>query len=230
LSTLVRILPGRAGQSAHVWALLVIVLVTSSLATASAQCSADIWGKWKIKGRQEHKLALHEERLKSSTPEEWLDYDVQAYLGQAMWVVYYAYILYCAEHEAMPTSHELLVEDGYLAEWPGNPADGWRPMRMLHVEDGFSPGDFCLQICPPEYYSRLGGDEIGPYSFELSVYAANEKQALAGSASPLARNAEWALTPDGVLFMAGYYREPAPTSALAQVDDHSAQEETGDRS
>lgn len=176
---------------------------------------------WKTKGREEHRLALHEERLKATPPEMWLDYDVQAYLGQAMWVVYYAYLLYSEEHESLPTSHELFVEDGYLAQWPDNPLNDWRPMRVLNIEDGFSPGDFCLQVCPPEYYSSIGIDETGPSSFELVIYAADMKQALVGAVRPIGRNAEWAEIQDGALFGAGYFRDVASAGAREKAAEET---------
>ena len=118
-----------------------VAYLASTAAVPAATQEQLIWQHWKTKEKAEHKLALHELRLKQTEPERWLDADIQAYLAEALWVTYYGIALYCIEHELLPPDVELLVEDGYLPKLPGNPYRDWRPMRVHCVDDGFHAGD-----------------------------------------------------------------------------------------
>ena len=213
--------PSRVACLAFPALILALLLCCSSRASSSQEESGTgIWELWKTKEKAEHRMLIHEARLRSSKPELWLSVDVQAYLTQALWVVDYAYMLYAAEHGILPTSPELLVEDGYISTWPANPCREWHPMRMLNLEDGFSPGDLCLQICPEQYYSQLATGDIGPYSYEMLVYAQDVKQAAMGNAVLIPQNEPWAVIPNEALYMVGRYRETAKVEKSAEQLEH----------
>jgi len=133
---------------------------------------------------------------------EWTKQEVTEYLKYSLILVYYAVNLQLIEddwvHMASP---QQLADKGYLAEWPGNPFDSWKPMQIRDVSEGFFPGDIALEICPPEYASQ--GKRT---SFQLYVFGADENwpQDQVKVQDP---NSEWYTLPAGTAFTTGMHRE-----------------------
>ncbi len=97
-----------------------------------------------------------------------------------------------------------LVGLGYLPYWPGNPLNDWEPMRVLQASDGFSAGDLCLMVCPPEAYGDMGaGPEAA--SYELFVYGPDESVVTFGTIYMAGTNGTWCTAPSGAMYGIGFY-------------------------
>ena len=133
---------------------------------------------------------------------EWTKQEVTEYLKYAGIMVYYALMLQLIEDNWVhSTSPQQLADKGYLAEWPGNPFNGWKPMQIRDVTEGFFPGDIAREICPPEYASR--GKRT---SFQLYVFGADENWPQdQGNFQNM--NTEWTTVPAGTAFTTGMHSE-----------------------
>ena len=174
---------------------------------------------WDEQGRSAvEQRAEYEARLRAVDPAEWEPADLEGYLYQAMWNVYYGIVFHLWEYRELPTDPQLAFGDSLAGEWPGNPLNDWQPMRVLDITDEFSAGDLCMQICPPDYYSVMDKDAAGdyitrPYNFELAVFGPTIEYAQFGNAAPYKKNADWAQTPEGALYMVGAWRETVEMTA-----------------
>ena len=50
---------------------------------------------------------MHEIRLRDTPQDAWVEQDVNSYLNQALWVMYYGLLLYVLDHGTVPTDLEL---------------------------------------------------------------------------------------------------------------------------
>jgi hypothetical protein len=147
--------------------------------------------------------------LESIDPAEWTIEQHHTYLDASLWTIYYGIFLYHEEHGNLPSDVEGLAGTAYIPVWPGNPYNGWQPIQVLSLGDGFSPGDATLQICPFEYWSFVHNPR--PASFELSIFGPDQQYGELGDAHPMNPN-QWAVVPDGAVFMLGQYVETAAVS------------------
>jgi len=97
-----------------------------------------------------------------------------------------------------------LVELGFLDSWPLNPLNCWQPMKVLTVEDGFSAGDICFDLCPEEYYSYSAG-AYEPISFNIFAYGVSPEPELPYDPFTQEINV-WSVIPDGAMLASGYNR------------------------
>jgi len=194
-----------------------LLLLTASVllfhAAAFGATEAERQAFWDEQGRMAvEQRAEYEARLRAVDPAEWEPADLENYLYQAMSSAYLGIVFYLWEYRELPSDPQLVFGDSLAGEWPGNPLSDWQPMRVLDIAEGFSAGDLCMQICPPDYYSVMDKDAAGdyitrPYNFELAVYGPTAEYAKFGNAAPYKKNADWAQTPEGALYMVGAWRE-----------------------
>jgi hypothetical protein len=151
-------------------------------------------------------LAKSRAVLESKASAEWTAEEIQAYLLDSLWTITYGLNLYEENNNRMPDELSDMSGTEYIPVWPGNPFADWAPMDVLGVTDGFKAGDLVLQVCPPEFYSRINNPI--PLSFELGIYGENIAFAGLGNAEPSKYNT-WATTPEGVYAMVGAYTETA---------------------
>jgi hypothetical protein len=146
-----------------------------------------------------------EDDLRGKLPAEWQDSELQAYFSAALWNVYLGVLAYKYTYWQLPASAEDLTSEGFVTHWPANPCSSWGPMALRGPEEGFSAGDLTLQVCPPEFYSKL--HDPRPLSFEISVAGPDPAFAALGDAEPIEQNS-WAIVPEGALYMLGGYTTP----------------------
>lgn len=143
--------------------------------------------------------------LQAKPAEGWATVEIQLYLYKALWAVDYGVLLYHCEHGCLPDSLEMLSGTKYVPCWPVNPFNSFQPMEILTVGDGFRPGELVYQVCPPEYYSRI--QHPIPLSFDLGIYGPNVSFEEHGDANVMPGNDEWAVVPEGTVYMAGMVTE-----------------------
>jgi hypothetical protein len=147
--------------------------------------------------------------LELADPSTWSVTQTHNYLNAALWVIYDGLKYYNMQNGCLPDSLEQLGGTTYIPEWPANLYNEWKPIRILNLTDGFSPGDVVWQICPPEFYSCIKNTR--PISCELGIYGPDIEYANLGDAQPLKSNT-WAVTPEGAVFMLGQFAEKASVS------------------
>ena len=191
--------------------LLSFACISIPFGASNAATRADVVQKY-IQQTNKHTSRFIDQAavLKAKPAAEWTDEELQHYLANSLWAVYSAVMAYVLEQEEMPVSLQQVQGCGYLATWPENPFDDWSPMEVTSMSDDFSPGDFCLQVCPSDYFSYKGSHgQLTAQSYELAVFGPNENfAALYGDPAPNDYNA-WALVPDGAVYMVGTYTQPA---------------------
>jgi hypothetical protein len=97
-----------------------------------------------------------------------------------------------------------LVGKGYLPYWPGNPFNNWEPMKVLQASDGFSAGDLCMIVCPPDAYADMGAGPA-PTSYQVFIYGPDESAANLGKIYMAGTNGDWCTAPSGALYGTGFY-------------------------
>jgi hypothetical protein len=187
---------------------------------ASAAMASD------AKAELERQISSHSQKLRTSietykADPELLAQDVElgTYLGDSLWAVYNGLVLYKWENSSLPTDTESLAGSKYVPVWPLNPFNAFEPVQILELSEGFSAGDMTLQICPPEYYSRISNPR--PLSFELSIFGPSEEYGNRGSAQ-ITRSNTWAVVPSGALYMLGA-RTQSAASAKANAEKRKAE-------
>ena len=144
-----------------------------------------------------------QEKLTNMSDEQWSDSDLESYFSHALNASHCAVAVYLEDNSYHPASMVELIGP-YLTQALGNPCASWEPIKLLRIEDGTSPGDMVLQICPPEYYSLVNG-ELLPASYEIGVYAPFPYSPM--QTTVYGKNNAWATVPSGVLYQIGYYRD-----------------------
>jgi hypothetical protein len=187
------------------WPVTLVVVVVSLLFSVAGQAvERDDEYRDHIKSKQSALLEARQ-KLDSVPSAEWTDPAIQQYLSEAIWVVYLGAIYYSYKNNRLPSDFTSLSNSEYVPTWPGNPFSNWEPMVVVERAGEFKAGAFSLQICPPEYYSRI--KDSRPLSFELGIFGPNPEFAT-GQAEPLNLNS-WAMIPEGTVYMLGTYTEPA---------------------
>lgn len=136
---------------------------------------------------------------------------VEEYLNTVLWYVYTGKIL--ANKQFDETVNEsnsdlqVLVDQGYLPFWPGNPLNNWAPIKVLSSADNFSAGDLCFSLCPDSYSSFIKPNGLARLSFDLYIYSPDIALATFGSFS-LGRNKEWDTPPAGALYGLAFFAMP----------------------
>jgi hypothetical protein len=143
--------------------------------------------------------AIHAE-LELNARDTWTITQIHEYLDASLWVIYDGLTYYFMQNGSLPTSLEGLQGSSYVPDWPANPYNDWKPIRVLTLAEGFSPGDVVWQICPPELYSGVKNPR--PVSCELSIFGPDVKYGDLGDAHPTKSNT-WAVVPEGAVFMRG---------------------------
>lgn len=154
----------------------------------------------------------YERELRENPESEWSSEAIDGYLLNSMMCVYYAAVFHLWENGEHPARLNLAFNGGKFGGWPANPLNDWQPMEVLEAYADFSPGDLALQIAPSDYWSYMDRDAAGnyiagPYNFELAVFGPSEKYAKFGNAAPYRKNSDWAMTPEGALYMIGAWKE-----------------------
>jgi hypothetical protein len=147
--------------------------------------------------------------LELADPATWTVTQTNGYLNAALWVIYDGLKYYFMQNGKLPDTLQELAGTTYIPEWPANLYNDWKPIRILSLADGFSPGEVVWQICPPEFYSCI--ENTRPLSCELSIFGPDIKYGELGDAQPIKPNT-WAVTPEGAVFMLGQYSEKASVS------------------
>jgi hypothetical protein len=129
------------------------------------------------------------------------------YLHEAMYLVYLGKStanLKWTDLDATNDDLTKLVDLGYLPEWPGNPLDDWKPMRVLATGDPFSAGDLVFDLCPSSEVTTRDGHGYRS-SFNLYIYGLEE--VTAGPTDPgLKENRGWSHVPGSALYVVGFHR------------------------
>jgi hypothetical protein len=125
---------------------------------------------------------------------------LREYIENNLWLVYMAGHV----HESIYGSYcfdTAVLQDKHLLPAPLlNPLNGWQPLRVLSLADGFAPGELCLQWPSSYWYGGLGSG-IGPESHELSIYGftAEDGDCEALAAYIYEYDRDWAVVPPGSL-------------------------------
>jgi hypothetical protein len=158
---------------------------------------------------------LHDAKaaLQAKPQAEWTTAEISTYMDQAL--VFLGATAYVFDQRAAATDPSILMDNGYVAEWPGNPFNNWEPMKMNAASTNFSAGDLCLQICPLEDYS--GYKNLVPRCFELSIFGPAED--FPGKQDWLTPNPNnhWASVPHGSYEILGY-STTTHTDLLKQIE------------
>ena len=149
------------------------------------------------------------EKLGEIDPVKWTNSQRHDYLEAALWTIFYGLNLYFEENGSLPDDLSELAGTSYIPVWPGNPYNEWKPVQILSLSDGFSPGDATLQVCPHVFWSYI--QNTRPVSCELSIFGPDMQYGDLGDAQPMKSNT-WAVIPDGAVFMLGQHAEPASVS------------------
>lgn len=165
-----------------------------------AQSTSDLADKFKAEMRDAEVQMLEAKQVLMDTePDQWATDQVQTYLFYSMWVVYTGTTAYILDgHWQLPSDLRDLERDGYIHYWPQNPFNEWEPMQVKSLGDGFVPGELCLEPAPPSY--RDG--EVG-FAFEILVYGPTVEFSEFMQPEPLELHKDWAVVPEGALFMTG---------------------------
>jgi hypothetical protein len=147
--------------------------------------------------------------LEAKPQADWQPFEIQAYQAQVLWTVQAGLLLYRYEHKEMPADPASLAGTEYVPQWPANAFNGWKPVRVLGLSDGFQPGELTLQLCPREFYSYIKNPR--PMSYQLSVFGPDMDFAHYGKAQALESNT-WAEVPAGALYMIGAFNETSEQS------------------
>ena len=139
--------------------------------------------------------------MQAKYPADWTADEVDKYLGYSLWSYFSACEIYKEVMGYLPQDPQWLVDVGYLSSWPLNPFDGWRPVRLLTVEDGFSPGDIVVQPCPDD-----------PMAYELGIYGADPGTELVRWCRPWPGHEDWLVPTPGIRYLTG-----APALTLREV-------------
>ena len=154
--------------------------------------------------------------LESKPQEKWTDLELEEYLSSTLWAVYNAMVAYELSSNRIAEGTNDLISAGFLPGVPGNPFQDWKPIQILEPGNGFSPGDLVILLPGMEHYSIVGSFDsfdLRPMSFELGIYGPNVEFAALGEANPGPHNDEWAVVPEGTLYMLGIHKEPASVTA-----------------
>ena len=149
-----------------------------------------------------------ESALKSKDMADWQQKEIDDYLYNSVFAIYYSFILYLQEYNEHPTSPEQLRNSGILSPWPGNPFNNWEPITWSPDNIDFSAGNLALQLCPPDKYSGL---PPRPITFVMSIFGPtiDYTPLEAEKASPFT-TMTWAIEPEGAVFNTAFYRSPSP--------------------
>jgi hypothetical protein len=206
---------GGLKMSNRLWLVLGITLATALgiIGTAHAADPRDYTDRKQyyrdLVTEQAETLDAARQALQAKPVRDWTDAEVDGYLTQAFWAVYYGLQSYLEENQCLPASTAGLAETEYIPHWPGNPLLDWQPMRVLTVDEGFTAGELVLQICPPEYYSGLIHPH--PESFELGVYGRSQDVDLPARDDP-SIGGPWVVVPAGVLIQGGMFTESSSST------------------
>lgn len=127
---------------------------------------------------------------------EWSTDLVNENLDLALKLIYFASNLHEHETGQVARSADELISMSYLSEWPGNPFNGWSPIKIWDISEGFHPGDVALELCPVSYATH--GEQL---SRQYYIYGENE-QAMAPEVV-VSKNGEWATKPSGAVATLG---------------------------
>ena len=181
---------------------LLVLLVLILPSVAPAQGPDELYRQWLRDF--EMKLDDAEDVLRGKDASEWTLEEIDAYLFNALFVLYNANNLYIREHKQHPYDGEVLRNAGILTEWPGNPLRNWEPITWESLPGGFSPGDIAVQLCPPSEYS--GYLREVPLTYVMSIYGPGEDYTPMESISSLC---EWDIVLPGTAYSVSAYWEPA---------------------
>jgi hypothetical protein len=160
----------------------------------------------------EHEQRAYELRRKmqAQDPRLWTAALTRDYLQSCGWQIYMALVAaHASSFEGIDSMADLQAS-ALIRNWPLNPFNGWQPMRVLALEDGFCAGDMVLQSAPLEFNSHLRTN-LG-FNFVLSVYGPHENYT-PGNLTPVGLDKQlWAVSPPGA---AGNYA--AGSSELLQL-------------
>lgn len=135
--------------------------------------------------------------------------DVRQYLFNAVLTVYLGKLAaintYGSDVIATNIDPTMLVDLGYLPDWPGNPFNNWEPMQVFSTADPFSPGDLVVELCPSSAYSSFPETGAAPYSFNIYVYGADIIPEFDANAWVLKANKAWSTIPEGALFSQSFH-------------------------
>jgi len=180
--------------------MITMSLLWCSVSYAQGDVVEELIRSYKVQIRSmEIKMLESRQVLKDTDPADWTTAQQEIYLNNSLWVVYYGMLTYGIDgHFHIPTDLNELVDLGYIQEWPQNPYNDWEPIQVLDAGDGFSPGDLCLLVAPPGHR-----DGKGKLSSELCIFGPDVEFAQHGQVEPIDMNEEWAVIPEGVLYMLG---------------------------
>ena len=184
-----------------------LLLLVLCFQTARADFKSDTIARYESSiAKIQQNLTDSEAVLRAPADGGWSDLDLEQHLHNALFAVYTGIVYYEYDNRELPTDVASLAGTKYVPNWPANPLNNFEPVQVLGLADEFSPGELVLQICPPEFYSKM--NDSRPLSFELAVYGPTVEFAALGTAAPLKINT-WAVTPEGALYMAGAHTETA---------------------
>ena len=101
--------------------------------------------------------------------EQWAAQDLDDWLECSMSMVYLANLAYgeiASPVRDVEVDLAVLQAGGFLPRVPPNPYDGGRPLRIVSMADGASPGDLCV-VYPTSYWSGVCSDGLAPVMFQV---------------------------------------------------------------
>jgi hypothetical protein len=149
-----------------------------------------------------------EKALRDKDAAEWTQGEIDDYLYCTGLAVYYALNTYVLENDEHPSSPRQLIDSGMLPVWPANPFNNWEPITWKPGSLEFAPGDLCVQLCPPDWYSRPNPPR--PITYMISIFGptADYIPLHEQESSPF-ETLTWAVKPSGAVFSHGFMRGAA---------------------
>ena len=154
------------------------------------------------------KAQATESILQGKDQSDWTQREIDEYLFNSMLAIYYSLNIYLREHDEHPSSPEILINSGILSPWPGNPYSDWEPMTWIPGSLEFSPGNICIQLCPPDWYSRI---PPRPITYVISVFGPtiDYTPTKLKDSTPY-EMMTWATKPSGEAYSTAYGRSRSP--------------------
>lgn len=190
---------------------VILILSLVFMSNAASGFAADSTGRDQEYQQRIAELAqrLTEQRAAIEGGEATIE-EIDEYCSTALWLVYtskvYANYTFGADVQTTNDDLDSLVELGYLPLWPGNPVNGWEPMRVLTPADDYSACDLCFAPCPPDYYTKIKTG-LAALAFDIFIYSPVESHAQFGSITQSGTNKDWSTPPAGAMYGLSFYAQ-----------------------
>ena len=145
------------------------------------------------------------DELLATNTADWTVEQVNSYLEVALLRIYISTNISLHEGTLGELNPTMLPETSCLVEWPLNPLNEWKPIEIVELSAGYSPGDIAYELCPMSHATKSMR-----LSYQYYIYGPDQN---CTPPTVYGRNAEWADVPAGTAFTLG---------VIYQTDDEIA--------